>query len=79
MLALEPGSRNARFSRKSRIQKRSNHQWVQHGTVYITDPPREKYADLISINGTDYTDDGRGDMVYRDERGRALDFSSFGE
>lgn len=76
MPAMGPRSLIAGVSTRSQIQKRSQHQWVQHGTAYITEPPRELYADLISVNGTDYTDDGRGDMVYRDEKGRTLDLSS---
>lgn len=72
--AFYPRSLISRISKRSEIQRRSRRRWVQHGTAYITEPPREQYVDLIAVNGTDYTDEGHG--VYRDESGRALDLSS---
>ena len=31
------------------------------------------YPDVITVNGTNYTDEWRGDMVYRDKNGNMLD------
>ena len=48
------------------------------GTAYITAPFRWQYPDLIAVNGTNYTDDGRGDLVYRSEDGMMLNLDGLG-
>ena len=42
------------------------------GTAYFTSPKYWKYADLIVVNGTNYTDDDRGDLIYRSDDGAVL-------
>lgn len=46
------------------------------GMVCATAPTLWKYPDLITANGTDYTDNSRGDLVYRSEDGEVSDLSS---
>lgn len=48
------------------------------GTVYATAPSLWRYPDFIMVNGTNYTDDGRGDLVYRNETGVILDLDTLG-
>jgi len=48
------------------------------GTVYATAPSLWRYPDFIMVNGTNYTDDGRGDLVYRNETGVILDLDRLG-
>lgn len=45
------------------------------GIAFLNGPPRWRYPDLISANGTNYTDDSRGDLVYRSENGAVLDLN----
>ena len=37
--------------------------------------PSWVYPDVLEVNGTNYTDERRGDMVYRDLAGRKLDLN----
>ena len=37
--------------------------------------PKWGYPDVVIVNGTNYTDGRRGDLVYRDENGVVLDLN----
>lgn len=43
------------------------------GTVYATSPKRAVYPRFLTVNGTDYTDGGKGDLVYKSADGALLD------
>ena len=43
------------------------------GTVYAMPPRRVVYPTFMVLNGTNYTDEGRGDLVYRSDSGTILD------
>lgn len=49
------------------------------GTAYMTAPTQWRYPDLIVVNGTDYTDNAGGDLVYRSESGAVLDLGQLGK
>ncbi|KAI4183080.1 MAG: hypothetical protein L6R41_005610 [Letrouitia leprolyta] len=47
------------------------------GTVEWRSPHYYKYPDLIEVDGVNYTDGWRGDLVYKDRRGRVLNLTTF--
>ena len=48
---------------------------IDKGTAYFASPPAKRFPDLILVNGTNYTDDMRGDLVYKSPTGIVLDLS----
>ena len=45
------------------------------GTFYAAPPPRWVYADMITLNGTEYTNHGHGGLVYQSGEGAILNFT----
>ncbi|KAL8734089.1 MAG: hypothetical protein Q9181_003318 [Wetmoreana brouardii] len=64
---LSGGSRS--LSRKGRRDIRS----PEKGTVYARPPRRAVYPTFITVNGTEYSDGGAGNLIYTDETGKTLD------
>ena len=56
---------------RSRLRK--DIRFAEKGTVYATSPKKAVYPTLVIVNGTTYTDGGRGDLVYRSEADAVLD------
>ena len=48
----------------------------QRGTAYAEAPLVERYANMITINGTTYNDNGLGRLVYRSPSGAILNLTS---
>ena len=46
------------------------------GQLYASPPNLFKYPHVMVINGTNYTDDSRGDLVYRSDAGTVLDLNA---
>ena len=44
-------------------------------TAYIRSPPGWVYPSIITLNGTNYTDNSRGDLVYRSDGGAVLNMT----
>ncbi|KAL8811854.1 MAG: hypothetical protein Q9223_001393 [Gallowayella weberi] len=57
----------------SQISK--NKSVLKGGTFYAVPPPRARYIDWITINGTNYTSNVADDLKYRSEAGRVLDLN----
>ncbi|KAL8701353.1 MAG: hypothetical protein Q9201_004954 [Fulgogasparrea decipioides] len=47
------------------------------GLVEWRSPGFLKYPDVVEVNGVNFTDGWRGDLVYRDEAGRVLNLTNF--
>ena len=45
------------------------------GDLCIGPAPRWKYPELVVVNGSKYSDAGRGDLMYADANGNALDLT----
>lgn len=64
---------SGKFKRKRRIIS------GEKGTAYMTSLSRRRYPDLFAVNGTDYSDHCRGDLVYRIDGGEVLNVTSVGD
>ena len=45
------------------------------GTAYISGPRRWTWPSFIAINGTEYTDGGLGNLIYKNATGETLDLT----
>ena len=48
------------------------------GIVYARAPTSKAYPSIVVVNNTSYTDDGRGDLIYRDNNGELLNLTTLG-
>lgn len=62
-----------RVGGKSRRDIRS----AEKGNVYSRAPVKGRYPSLIGINGMQYTDGGRGDLIYQNNVGHALNLTNW--
>lgn len=49
---------------RDRVERRGLRIGVK-GTAYAREPPKEIWPDLVTIDGTDYEEEGVGSLVYR--------------
>ncbi|KAL8782559.1 MAG: hypothetical protein Q9213_005284 [Squamulea squamosa] len=49
---------------------------LRGGTFYATPPSKGRYIDWVTINGTNYTHEGEGDLTYKNAAGRVLDLNA---
>ena len=63
--------REAPFYNKGRIEDN------YRGEVEWRSPHWFKYPDIVQVDGVNYTDEWRGDLVYKDNQGRVLNLTSF--
>ncbi|KAL8734030.1 MAG: hypothetical protein Q9166_001791 [cf. Caloplaca sp. 2 TL-2023] len=64
----------------SRFGSRSRRDVVRglQGTAYIGPPPRSRYPDLITVNGTEYRSTNTSALNFQDSDGQFLDTSTLG-
>ena len=60
------------------LWKRGGRHLINRGTAYLTEPLRWEYPSLITVNGTNYTDNSRGDLIYSSDSGSMLNVSDWG-
>ncbi|KAL8803013.1 MAG: hypothetical protein Q9182_003439 [Xanthomendoza sp. 2 TL-2023] len=79
--ASEPGQTHAGLVWKRQSgsppasQISRNKSVLKGGTFYAVPPPRGRYIDWITINGTNYTSNVADDLKYRSEAGRVLNLN----
>ncbi|KAL8771266.1 MAG: hypothetical protein Q9209_003171 [Squamulea sp. 1 TL-2023] len=49
---------------------------LRGGNFYATMPSKGRYIDWVTINGTNYTHNGEGDLFYTNAAGRVLDLNA---
>ena len=60
---------------RKRLNERRDIRSPLKGDLCVGPAPSWRYPELVVVNGSDYSDAGRGDLVYTDAKGNVLDLT----